>query len=562
MEDAIPGEAEQSVELSDLQLSEESPQVVAEATPDLRLWLKNASTNPATIASAVVVIFAIGVGIWLRYRYYTIIEPGPDSDEAEMGLLARDLLRGEWPLLMRNQPYGGTPWLFGIAASIRVFGMNVFGLRLPTVFLGLINAGLAFGIGRQFIWSTRRSALAAAGVWSYPMAAVFFGSRETLYFVPAVTCSLLLLLVILRMERLREPSELLGSTSQSRNSLLVAGIAGGIGFWINPGSLYITAPTLLWIAVRAVREAWSAPLSWPRRMLAVMRPGFVAAVGLVLGAAPWLFLTILGDSRRNNYSGRAGYSTLDRLQLFIREQAPGWLGFRVPIGGYTNGAWLGGFGWKLACVALAGLLVFQIFRKRNLANETVISYLALGVPLIFLVVTAKSGPVYANLRYVFFASPILSLLLVAKWRRDLWAAAAVAVLPAISLAGTMAFNVTQAETVRGAVELLDSKQATCAITDYWAGGYRLMFESEERIVTVTNYENRDPQYIPIAAERGNCPWIFNESDPNATAVANYLNANGIAFEQAHPGAGLIVFFPERRVWVDEIFPDALELLPG
>ena len=69
-----------------------------------REWLLRRVSDPTTVVVAVVVAVAIAVGVALRYRYYTGIEPGPDSDEAEFALLAQQLLRGEWPLLMRGQP--------------------------------------------------------------------------------------------------------------------------------------------------------------------------------------------------------------------------------------------------------------------------------------------------------------------------------------------------------------------------------------------------------------------------------------------------------------------------
>jgi len=506
---------------------------------------------------AAVALVALAAGLVLRYRYYTHIEPGPDSDEAEFALLAQQLLRGELPMLMRGQPYGGTPWLFGIAASIRVFGMNAFGLRLPTTVLALVNCGLAFGIGVQLGWTRRRAVLGAVGVWCYPMAAVFFAARETMYFVPAVTGGLAALFVVLRMEARRDPDELLGAGVLSRRGLFVAGVVAGVGFWVNPGSFYLSGPTFAWLGWRALREAWSLDASTPTRLLAVVRPAVFAGLGGLVGAFPWIFLTALGVDRRNNYAERDGYGLVERLGFFAREQLPGWTGFKSPIGGYVEGAWLGGVAWKLGFAAFVLLLVFQIVRRGSHRNERVLTVLAVGVPVIFLLVTAQSGPVYANLRYVFFAAPILGLLVVSKWRSDLAAAAALLTLPLISFAGVHAFPTPQGQTTEATVELLESRGAECAIGDYWAGGHRLQFQSEGEIIAISTYENRNPLYVDQAEDLGNCPWVFFDGHPLAAQFEGWLNEHGVTAEIVRPGDGLVVFFPERRVWLTEAFPNAL-----
>jgi len=525
--------------------------------PDTRRWLVRRLSDPTTVAALVAVAVAVAVGVALRYHYYTAIEPGPDSDEAEFGLLAQQLLRGELPLLMRGQPYGGTPWLFGIALSIRAFGMNVFALRLPTVFVGLVNAGIAFGIGRQLFWSKRRALLAAACVWCFPMAAVFFASRETMYFVPAVTAGLGTIFIILRMEHRRSPSELMGSAAMSRKSLLAAGLVTGIGLWINPGSLYLTAPALLWLGWRILREAWQLSGGVALRVTSVLRPILQVGLGVVLGAFPLLFITLAGTPRRNNYFDREGFSLADRAQLFGRQQLPGWFGFRVPIGGFTEGPWLGGWPWKVGFLLFFALLLFQILRKSATANESLLSWVAAAVPFLFLLVTLRTGPVYANLRYVFFASPVLALLVGSKWRKDWQAVVALGLLPLIGFVGMSNFDFARQSTVAPTVKLLKERGAKCAIGDYWAGGHRLMFESQEEIISISTYENRNPLYIDQAEDLGNCPWVFFDGTPTAAQFEQYLASKQISVEAVRPGDGRVVYFPDQRVWLEDLYPDSV-----
>lgn len=513
--------------------------------------------DPTTIVVGVVVAGCIVAGVLLRYRYYRFIEPGPDADEAEMGLLARELLRGEWPVLMRNQPYGGTPWLWFLAPSIRVVGLNAWGLRIPIVLLGLVNAGLAVSIGRALDWSRRRSVLAGAAVWCYPLPAVYFASRETLYFIPAITAGLVALLLAIRSERARGPDEAPASTPRTRRLLAGSGLALGLGFWVNPGVTYLALPVLLWLGTRSLRSAWQLVASWPARAWVAIRPFVVMGVAALVGALPWWYMTLFGDPRRDNYAGRPAVGLVDRVEAFAKSQLPGWTGFRVPYGGDLDGPWLGGAVWQVAFVALFALLVFQLARRKHVPDESVLTVGLLMVPFVFLLVTAQSGPLYTNLRYVTFASPLLALVVASKWRRDLHAALAVAVLPAVAVAGSLAWKTAPYLSLDPVIEELTDSGTRCVYGDYWAGGHRLIFESGERIIAVPTYENRNPKYPDLAEDLGTCGWLYRDGQQSAEALEAWLIAQGLTFDEVRPGPGFVLYLPDRPVAPGDVPPAAL-----
>lgn len=509
--------------------------------------------TPTGVATVAVVLLATAVGLYLRIRFYSSIEPGPDSDEAEMGLLGQQLLNGEFPLLMRNQPYAGTPWLFVIATSIRALGMGEFGLRAPIVLLGLANAALCLFIVRTIGWSWVRSAATAAVSWCYPIAAVFFASRETMYFVPAVTLGLVTVLVVLRADVAAGEDDVIGAVARSRWLMLAAGFAAGVGWWINPGSLYLSGPAFAWVAFRSLHSPIE-PVQWSRRLVQVLRAGLPALVGFAIGAYPWIFLTVLGPSRRNNYADRPNDDVVSRVKLFFTEQIPGFTGFKAPLGALERGAWMGGWPWVVAAVALGVLLVVQLVRPPRGRRETIVTFLGTGVFVVFLVLTSQTGAVYANLRYIFFAAPVFPLLVAARWRNDLAALGALAVLPVVALIGSLSWQSPPAGDIQPAVDLLDSRGDTCVIGDYWAGGHRLMYASEGQIVAVSTYENRNPLYVDQAEDRGNCPWIFFDGQKAAAAFEGFLDSEGIDFTTERPGGGVVLYFPEQRVWVDDVPP--------
>lgn len=529
---------------------EEDDRTVATSRRDeLRRWL----IQPSSLAVVAVVVLALAVGIYLRARFYSSIEPGPDSDEAEMGLLGQQLLNGEFPLLMRNQPYAGTPWLFVIATSIRAFGMGELGLRTPIVLLGVLNAVLCMFVARTIGWSWARSSAMAAVSWCYPIAAVFFASRETMYFVPAITMGLLTVLIVLRADVAAGDASVIGGVARSRWLMLAAGFAAGVGWWVNPGSLYLSGPAFAWVAFRALRSP-AEPLVWTRRVVQVLRAALPAAVGFAVGAYPWIFVTALGPSRRNNYADRPNDDVLSRVKLFFTEQMPGFTGFKAPLGALERGAWLGGWPWVVGAVALGGLLVVQVVRRPRGHRETIVTFLGAGVFVVFLFLTSQTGAIYANLRYVFFAAPVFPLLVAARWRNDLAAFGALAVLPVVALLGALTWQAAPPSDIQPAVDLLESRGDTCVIGDYWAGGHRLMYASDGRIVAVSTYENRNPLYVDQAEDRGNCPWIFFDGQSAASAFEDYLESNDIDYTTERPGGGVVLYFPDQRVWVDDVPP--------
>jgi len=205
-------------------------------------------------------------------------------------------------------------------------------------------------------------------------------------------------------------------------------------------------------------------------------------------------------------------------------------------------------------VALGELLVVQVVRRPRGHRETIVTFLGAGVFVVFLFLTSQTGAIYANLRYVFFAAPVFPLLVAARWRNDLAAFGALAVLPVVALLGALTWQAAPPSDIQPAVDLLESRGDTCVIGDYWAGGHRLMYASDGRIVAVSTYENRNPLYVDQAEDRGNCPWIFFDGQSAASAFEDHLESNDIGYTTERPGGGVVLYFPDQRVWVDDVPP--------
>jgi hypothetical protein len=323
--------------------------------------------------------------------------------------------------------------------------------------------------------------------------------------------------------------------------------------WINPGSLYLTLPTFLWLGYRSARRAVEMDGGAVARARSLFRPVWPALAGAVLGAFPWWFQTFVGVSRPDNYDSRAVVPVLTRLRKFGTQQFAGLTGFKPPFGKVLDAApWLFGRPAQVLYVLALVLLVVQALRPTRRHLEHVLGVMLLTAPVVYLLVSAKAGLVYVNLRYVFFVYPVLPLLVGAKWRRDLVAVLLLALLPVLSFVGMERTDVPRTTPVDATAKLLQARGARCVISDYWAGGNRLAFRLGGEIPVVSLYANRNPIYFQRAKNLGNCPWVYYQNQPTATAFETFLNAKGIGFEKRPMPDGLVVYFPERRVWATDV----------
>jgi 4-amino-4-deoxy-L-arabinose transferase-like glycosyltransferase len=105
----------------------------------------------------------VGVAIWLRIPDLATIPPNVHGDEADVGLLARDILAGRMPVLFATAPAAEAAALtFAIhAATMRVFGDNLFGLRMGAAIEGVLSVILLYLVARR-LWGPRPAVLAAA----------------------------------------------------------------------------------------------------------------------------------------------------------------------------------------------------------------------------------------------------------------------------------------------------------------------------------------------------------------------------------------------------------------
>jgi uncharacterized membrane protein len=107
-------------------------------------------------------IAVLGMAVWLRLPDLASIPANVHGDEASIGNNARSILSGEMRAVFATGWYSVPALSFAVhAATMRVFGDNLFGLRVASAFEGLLSVVLLYLLARR-LWGPRPALLAAA----------------------------------------------------------------------------------------------------------------------------------------------------------------------------------------------------------------------------------------------------------------------------------------------------------------------------------------------------------------------------------------------------------------
>jgi hypothetical protein len=316
--------------------------------------------------------FACAV-VFIALRWPLYVKPGIQlgwhSDAALLGLMARAIVAGDYPILFWATDYlAPLTSVFALIAAPFTGGVGPLALRLGTAIevfaaIAFFQAGLRRAVGRRAallttFWLTAGPAFLFKLTYA-PL------SAEQYFFLGAVTFWYVARAPFDRLHR-----------------WLILGLLAGIGWWVHRGVTFVVVPALIVIvlfdrdAVRAWRDRFAA--------------AFAFIAGAIAGAMPIVFGKLMIDQR---------------LYLPVK---PEWTFFQVFTrirDTFTFDLWelLGARNW-LVGVVFAILLVGAAihFRARRTAS------LAAGVLTITLAFWLFSTDAYQGaVRYIVIALPIL-----------------------------------------------------------------------------------------------------------------------------------------------------------
>ncbi|HLI15928.1 MAG TPA: glycosyltransferase family 39 protein [Acidimicrobiales bacterium] len=503
---------------------------------DQPLTVEGASRRVVRRLAGVGVATLASVGLVLRL--WALGRQPVNSDEAVVGLMARQILHGHTYAFYWGQHYGGVePYV--VAAFFALFGQSSFTLGIVPVVLDAVAALLVWRIGRR-LFGPEVGVGAALLFWVWPEVYVWQSTLEYGFRWAALVLCLAALLVALRVV---DPRPRPGALA--RSEWLALGVLAGLGWWATPEVVYYLLPAAVVVLVELVR----------RRVRARPVDVALAAAGAVLGALPWLWDNVPGFASLHlgvqPDPSVASHGNILRLHVL-----PMMLGLQLPVSGRFLVGTDAGMALEYAAV-LAGVVWLVTLVRRRQALVLVVFTVAFP----FLYALSPVTWYWQDGRYGVFFAPVAALLATSgacalaerlralPGRRspaDRRAGAAVlAVLAGLGLtlaavAQVAPFTPARADPARATwttwhadplafllpvARALEARGARRVYTGYWLA-YTLTFESKGAVVAsdaLPAYVRYAP-YLAAVRAAARPAWLFaNPSAAHAAAVATGLS---------------------------------------
>jgi len=454
---------------------------------------------------AITVIVCLAIAVYLRL--WLLGYSGLNSDEATVGLNARQILHGHFSTFFWGQTYGGVePYV--VAVLFLVFGSSTFVLNGTPAFLAVLAALVVWRIGRRLF--TPAAALVAATLsFIWPDADVWNSTREYGFHEVGLLLGLLVVWMAIRIVQ----GARTGGNDLVRDWVLF-GLLVGLAWWATPETTYFTVPSVVVVALSL--RAHDA--------LAIVKRVAVCLGTGIVGAFPWI-LASLRDGFATLTTGLpsapVSYST--RLSIFFTHVFPMLMGLRIRGAGQWEGSpGLAAFLLVLICgVLLAAMFVVAI---RVPDARLLVGILALYP---FLYAAFPTASFWNDGRYGIGLAPIAALVAVgALWQiapRGTARWVSIGILSAALLSTVIAEDVgagglSKVASLTGwransvpTVTLLSHRLQALGIRDVYAGywiAYDLAFLSGGSIAVNPLVFDRDQADSHEVANARNVAWVF------------------------------------------------------
>ncbi len=394
---------------------------------------------------------AVLVGLALRYWVGHTWLLSLNSDEALVGLQAREVLAGTFRLIVAGNDYGSTTESYLLVPLIPL-GSGAWPLRILAALLSVLAGYALYRLARPFLGAGPGLCVALV-FWSASGAMVMLWSRPYMGYPTGIAAQIAAIALACHAMR---TADRLGRTA------LLAGLATGFAVWSHPmfgivAALALIAPTI--VHLRRLRDWW-APL----------------VLGGVLGVSPWI-VYVLQHGKPHEAQATVAATYSGRLQIFATELLPRAFGLRLPDGQWLPPAPLAQVAAAVLIVgSFAGLVLLVVRRRAPAVPLLVAGVLAFPCLAVFPQLAFS-----ADARYALPFLPLLLLglggwllLLPIRVRHSPWL---VAVLPTVwslllcvpVLAKQADFTLTDPEAGPSAVvRELETDGVRYVRGDYWA----------------------------------------------------------------------------------------------
>ena len=415
------------------------------------------------------------VGVVNRWLFHTGSAGRIHADEAVAGLMARDLLSGDWSTFFWGQQYGGTAELIFLAPAIAIFGTSALAI-LPLV-ESIVLTGLVFAYCRNFL-SQQDALLAASLVWAAPTLWQWFSLRPMLFYQPTLILGFALLLLL--------------HPRRSADRWIMVGFVSGLGWW--------TSPQILFFAIPAFATC-GLPCTKLRNLIRI-------TAGFCVGAAPWIATNLATQLASIRSQPPRSGSFIDHLTTQLSTGWPMAFGLRLPF----DEKWIFDSAPLLfiaiATLFLAAALITYRTHRRAIAG-------ALGVIPVFIVLQAlaPTGSHVGTGRYYIFVVPSIAIIVVsatsARTRLGMVSRGAVLVtMLTLSIAGTWLSRDRRMEPtgVQAIAAELVNRELLHVRADYWSAYLLAWYEPD--LVVATNHTDRQLSWTAAVDDASEVAEVF------------------------------------------------------
>lgn len=476
----------------------------------------------------VLVLFGVAVRVWMLRTPIG----GLDADEAIVGLMARHIQDGEFPMFYWGQMHGGPHEPLVTAAFFELLGSNTLVLKLVAVLLSSAACVLIWRVGRRTVGEPAAT-IGALMFWVWPPAFVWWSVKSRGFYHASLVIGLGILLLVLRLaKRDTGPAKSKEAIHADRDMLLLGALVA-TGVWCSPQTIFFSAPALVWLAVRRFSVIKLAP--W-------------GVFGAIFGALPWWVYQLEHDwsALRSSGASIAMPRYGDHLRGFFETGLPGALGFKIADGSAWVGGGLGKALYVASLFAFVASLMWELLPRRRdrrlRAARSLLLLMVLAYPLLF----ALSPYTWfvAHPRYLYYLTAVLALLLARGLVALRWQGIALGLIAVMTLS-TAAFAVMHRDDVffssaegvlipedlGPALDYMTARGIEHVYADYWLA-YVVAFESDERI-TATPYRGAIRNGAADAAVRSvaDPAYLFLEGSVSEPIFQNEVTVLGIPHER-------------------------------
>jgi 4-amino-4-deoxy-L-arabinose transferase-like glycosyltransferase len=204
-----------------------------------------------------------------------------NADEAIVALMARHINQGNIPVFFYGQSYMGSLDAMLVAIGFRIFGEEVWVIRLVQSLLYIGTVFTTMILANRLLKS-QRATLYAGLIMAVPPINVALYSTVSLggYGEMLLVGNLLILGGLSIVQQIRDSESVIDSKLYL--GLFLWGIGAGFGFWIIGLTVVYSLPLVILIFWYLIKKtSWKAIL-----------PGLVFLAGGIIGSAPWWFSSV------------------------------------------------------------------------------------------------------------------------------------------------------------------------------------------------------------------------------------------------------------------------------